>query len=340
MDRTPDTQRDTHSRRGRQIWTRPGRRDPRADPGGKRSASSSSPAAAHPDPCGSHSAGYGAVWWSVRGQHPYSGPTLRALSGGVRGGDRRGPREHRDYQARDRGVSGQSRRQRRAFGAAFGTAWIAVSVFQGALYHDGRATRWSMGSFRLQRPCSSSARPWRPWRRRRRTGGRSSSRSRWSLSAPVARSRDRRCVGDHRRGWLRHRYRVRRRPALAAARDGHRLTTDALDPLIHVPARLRIVATLAALPDGDALSFTRLQDMIGLTPGNLITHLRKLGDAGYLSTDKTGNGAASRTSVALTSEGRAAFGLTPSVARSRWVSRRPMTFGPLARLHLYKECCS
>jgi hypothetical protein len=54
------------------------------------------------------------------------------------------------------------------------------------------------------------------------------------------------------------------------------MTADTLDPLIHVPARLQIVATLAALPDGDALSFTRLQDMIGLTPGNLITHLRKL----------------------------------------------------------------
>ena len=38
-----------------------------------------------------------------------------------------------------------------------------------------------------------------------------------------------------------------------------------LDPLIHVPARLRIVATLASLPDGDTLTFTRLQDMIGLT---------------------------------------------------------------------------
>ena len=72
------------------------------------------------------------------------------------------------------------------------------------------------------------------------------------------------------------------------------MTTDALDPLIHVLAR-RIVATLAALPDGDALSFTRLRDMIGLTPGNLITHLRKLEDAGYLSSEKTGNGVASRT---------------------------------------------
>ena len=33
--------------------------------------------------------------------------------------------------------------------------------------------------------------------------------------------------------------------------------------------------------------------MIGLTLGNLITHLRKLEDAGYLSTEKTGNGVAS-----------------------------------------------
>lgn len=85
------------------------------------------------------------------------------------------------------------------------------------------------------------------------------------------------------------------------------MTADELDPLIHAPARLRIVATLAALPDGDALSFTRLQDLIGLTPGNLITHLRKLEDAGYLETEKNGNGAASRTSVALTARGRDAL---------------------------------
>jgi DNA-binding MarR family transcriptional regulator len=82
---------------------------------------------------------------------------------------------------------------------------------------------------------------------------------------------------------------------------------DALDPLIHVPARLRIVATLAALDDGDTLSFTRLQDLIGLTPGNLIVHLRKLEDADYVSSEKTGNGAGSRTTVALTGHGRAAL---------------------------------
>ena len=85
------------------------------------------------------------------------------------------------------------------------------------------------------------------------------------------------------------------------------MTIDELDPLIHVPTRLKIVATLAALPDGDVLSFTRLQDLIGLTPGNLIIHLRKLEDAGYLSSEKTRNGTVPKTTVALTSHGRAAL---------------------------------
>jgi DNA-binding MarR family transcriptional regulator len=85
------------------------------------------------------------------------------------------------------------------------------------------------------------------------------------------------------------------------------MSVEALDPLIHVPARLQIMATLSALPDGDALSFTRLQDMLELTPGNLITHLRKLEEAGYLATSKTGSGPASRTSLELTSRGRAAL---------------------------------
>ena len=85
------------------------------------------------------------------------------------------------------------------------------------------------------------------------------------------------------------------------------MTSDELDPLIHVPTRLKIVATLAALPDGDTLSFTRLQDMIGLTPGNLIVHLRKLEEAGYLTSEKTRNGAAPQTTVAMTSQGRKAL---------------------------------
>jgi DNA-binding transcriptional ArsR family regulator len=83
---------------------------------------------------------------------------------------------------------------------------------------------------------------------------------------------------------------------------------DGLDPLIHVPTRLKIVATLAALPDGDGLSFTRLQDLLELTPGNLIIALRKLEEAGYLSSEKTRNGSAQKTTVTLTRQGRVALG--------------------------------
>ncbi len=86
------------------------------------------------------------------------------------------------------------------------------------------------------------------------------------------------------------------------------MNDDGLDPLIHVPTRLKIVATLAALPDGDALSFTRLQDMLELTPGNLIIQLRKLEEADYISSEKTRNGSAQKTTVTLTSRGREALG--------------------------------
>jgi DNA-binding MarR family transcriptional regulator len=85
------------------------------------------------------------------------------------------------------------------------------------------------------------------------------------------------------------------------------MTSGALDPLIHVPARLRILVTLAALDDGDTLSFTRLQEMLELTAGNLITHLRKLEEARYVRTEKTGSGASSQTAVTLTRRGRMAL---------------------------------
>jgi hypothetical protein len=78
---------------------------------------------------------YGALWWSVRGQHPYSGPagwalavlygTLLAWVGVVVTFRRRATS----------GVGGRSSRQRRAAGPAFATIWIAVYVFQGALHH-------------------------------------------------------------------------------------------------------------------------------------------------------------------------------------------------------------
>jgi DNA-binding transcriptional ArsR family regulator len=91
------------------------------------------------------------------------------------------------------------------------------------------------------------------------------------------------------------------------------MSTGAPDPLIHDPERLRIVATLAALPDGDALTVTRLQHMTGLTPGTLITGLRELEDAGYVRTGKTGGTAPA--AAALTRDGRAALDRYTAVLR-------------------------
>ena len=85
------------------------------------------------------------------------------------------------------------------------------------------------------------------------------------------------------------------------------MSEEELDQAIHVPARLRIMVTLASLPDGDDLSFTRLQDLIGLTPGNLITHLRKLEEAGYVASVKPVSDGQARTAVYLTHAGRAAL---------------------------------
>jgi Domain of unknown function (DUF1707) len=84
------------------------------------------------------------------------------------------------------------------------------------------------------------------------------------------------------------------------------MSTSALDPLIHNPQRLRIVATLAALPDGDTLSAGRLQTMIGLPPGGPIIGLSELGRAGYVLTETSGEDAA-QPAIALTARGRAAL---------------------------------
>jgi DNA-binding MarR family transcriptional regulator len=74
--------------------------------------------------------------------------------------------------------------------------------------------------------------------------------------------------------------------------------------------------SLAALNDSDALSFTRLQNMLERTPGNLITQLRKLEDAGYLTSEKTWDGAGSTNRGTLTTRGRAALDAYTEVLRN------------------------
>jgi DNA-binding MarR family transcriptional regulator len=100
------------------------------------------------------------------------------------------------------------------------------------------------------------------------------------------------------------------------------MSDDELNPVIHTPARLRIMVTLATLRDGDDLSFTGLQDLTSLTPGNLITHLRKLEDAEYVTTSKNGSGVTARTAVAITQAGRSALQEYSTVLRKLLDSAR------------------
>ena len=80
-----------------------------------------------------------------------------------------------------------------------------------------------------------------------------------------------------------------------------------LDPVIHAQARLRVVATLSTLREGDRIAFPRLQELLGMTAGNLSVHLRKLEDAGYVEVTKTHRGRTPTTLVWLSRRGRLAF---------------------------------
>ena len=77
-----------------------------------------------------------------------------------------------------------------------------------------------------------------------------------------------------------------------------------LDRVIHEKGRLTIMSMLAASPE---LSFTELRDGLGMTDGNLTTHIRTLQQAGYLSVTKSFQNNRPLTTCALTAAGRKAF---------------------------------
>jgi DNA-binding MarR family transcriptional regulator len=77
-----------------------------------------------------------------------------------------------------------------------------------------------------------------------------------------------------------------------------------LDRVIHEKGRLAIVSMLAASPE---LSFTELRDALGMTDGNLTTHIRTLQEAGYLSVTKSFQNNRPLTTCSLTAPGKKAF---------------------------------
>jgi DNA-binding MarR family transcriptional regulator len=77
-----------------------------------------------------------------------------------------------------------------------------------------------------------------------------------------------------------------------------------LDRVIHEKGRLTIMSMLAASPE---LSFTELRDALGMTDGNLTTHIRTLQQSGYLSVTKSFQNNRPLTTCALTAAGTKAF---------------------------------
>lgn len=77
-----------------------------------------------------------------------------------------------------------------------------------------------------------------------------------------------------------------------------------LDPIIHQPVRLSIVATLA---HAERVDFTFLRDTLVLADSNLSRHLSTLENAGYVQIDKLFERKRPRTWLSLTDRGRTAF---------------------------------
>lgn len=77
-----------------------------------------------------------------------------------------------------------------------------------------------------------------------------------------------------------------------------------LDPVIHEPGRMMIVALLAAVEECDFLYVLR---ETRLNKASLSNHLAKLQEAGYVEIDKTNPRQVSHTLLRLTRPGRAAF---------------------------------
>jgi DNA-binding transcriptional ArsR family regulator len=77
-----------------------------------------------------------------------------------------------------------------------------------------------------------------------------------------------------------------------------------LDRVVHEPARLAILTVLAAAED---VEFRFLENVTGLTKGNLSSHAAKLEAAGYVEVEKSFRDKVPLTIYRITKAGRAAL---------------------------------
>jgi DNA-binding transcriptional ArsR family regulator len=74
-----------------------------------------------------------------------------------------------------------------------------------------------------------------------------------------------------------------------------------LDPHVHQPTRLRILMLLSGV---DSADFNFLLNTLGVTKGNLSSHMSRLEEAAYVKITKSFNGKIPNTSYSLTRRGR------------------------------------
>ena len=76
------------------------------------------------------------------------------------------------------------------------------------------------------------------------------------------------------------------------------------DPLLHQGIRSKLVSLLIA---NDELPFKALKEALGVTDGNLSSHLSKLEKEAYIVIEKTFEGKRPKTVVKIATKGRKAF---------------------------------
>lgn len=94
-------------------------------------------------------------------------------------------------------------------------------------------------------------------------------------------------------------------PAHDQAAAQGRFAYEGLDRVMHEKARLGILVSLSARPDG--LLFGELKDLCALTDGNLNRHLDVLDEARLIEIHKSFQGKRPQTRVRLTARGRKRF---------------------------------
>jgi DNA-binding MarR family transcriptional regulator len=79
---------------------------------------------------------------------------------------------------------------------------------------------------------------------------------------------------------------------------------ELFDPLLHQSVRSKLISSLIA---NEELPFRALKEILGVTDGNLSSHLKKLEDGGYVKIEKSFEGKRPRTTIHITDEGSDAF---------------------------------